>query len=146
MMWTRVFLHTSFIFLSFIGLSSPQTCSTAQFPKTLGGSVANTVMRSIAFHELTDSLAGVGYVSDSAIRGMNPYSNTFTGLIALFQGPFLARMWEKTQNDFKHLYPVQFSTDGVLLITTTCCSGDQYMLIFRASDGSLLRALTYPNS
>ena len=55
-------------------------------------------------------------------------------------------MWEKTTEDSKHLYPVQFSTDGVLLITTTCCSEDQYMIIFRASDGSLLRALTYPNS
>jgi hypothetical protein len=55
-------------------------------------------------------------------------------------------VWEKTPTDFKHLYPVQFSTDGVLVITTTCCSYDQYILIFRATDGALLRAVIYTNS
>jgi hypothetical protein len=55
-------------------------------------------------------------------------------------------VWEKTPTDFKHLYLVQFSTDGVLVITTTCCSYDQYILIFRTSDGALLRAVIYPNS
>ena len=130
MMWTRVFQYTSLIYLSFFGLNSSQTCTTAQFPKTLGGSVANTVMRSIAFHELTDSLAAVGYVEDIDIRGTNPYVGPYTGLITLYKGPFLSLAWGKTQKDFKHLYPVQFSTDGALLVTTTCCSGNQYLLIF----------------
>jgi hypothetical protein len=145
-MWKRVFIHTSLLYLSFFGLSSSQTCTTAQFPKTLGGSFANTVMRSIAFHELTDSLAAVGYVEDIGIRGTNTYVGAYTGLIALYKGPFLTLAWGKTQLDFKHFYPVQFSTDGVLLVTTTCCSGNQYLLIFQASDGALLRAATYPDS
>ena len=44
------------------------------------------------------------------------------------------------------MYAVQFSTDGALLVATTCCVSDQYLLIFKSSDGSLLRAAIYPYS
>ena len=145
-MLRRAILHTLLISISIFGLSSSQTCTTAQFPKILGGRIATTVMRSIAYHELTDSLAAVGHVEDIGIRGANTYTGAYTGLIALFNGPLLTLVWGKTPKDNKHLYPVQFSTDGLLLITTTCCSGNQYLLIFQASDGALLRAATYPDS
>ena len=125
-MWTRMFFQTSLICLSLIiRLSISQTCTTAQFPKTLGGSVNDTFMRSIAYHDLTDSLAAVGHTKDKDIRGsLNPYTGYHTGLIALFEGPMLTLVWSKTMSSHKHLYPVEFSTDGELLVTTTCCVND----------------------
>ena len=68
----RGILHTSILFIFFSGLSISQTCTTAQFPKTMGGSKGDTFIRSIAFHELTDSLAAVGTVFDIDIRVPNP--------------------------------------------------------------------------
>ena len=85
MFWARVQVLTSLIYLSFFGLSRSQTCTTAKFPRTLGGSLANTEMRSIAYHDLTDSLAAVGHMEDKGIRGtINPNSGKYTGLIALY--------------------------------------------------------------
>ncbi len=85
MFWASIQLLTSLIYLSFFGLSRSQTCTTAQFPRTLGGSLANTYMRSIAYHDLTDSLAAVGHMEDKGVRGtINPSTGTYTGLIALY--------------------------------------------------------------
>ena len=82
-------------------------------------------MRSIAYHDVTDSFAAVGVLRDKNIRGStNPYTGDYTGLIALFEGPLLTLEWSKTMSSHKHLYPVEFSTDGELLVTTTCCVND----------------------
>ena len=97
----RGILQTSLLFIYFSGLSISQTCTTAHFPKTLGGSKGDTYIRSIAFHELTDSLAAVGKVEDIDIRSPNPYPNIQTGLIALFKGPLLTLAWGKTENDYR---------------------------------------------
>ena len=83
---------------------------------------------------------------DIDIRALNPYGTDKNGLIALFKGSLLTLAWGKTLADYKQLYAVQFSTDGELLVTTTCCTDNQYLLIFKLSDGSLLRAATYPDS
>ncbi len=99
-------------------------CGTVPFPKTLAGAADFTFLHSIDYHAGTDSLVGAGYVRDYPIRGPNTLITGYVGLIALFQGPQLDLVWGKTNNNFKHLYPVEFSTDGSLVVTTTCCSGN----------------------
>ena len=89
----------------------------------------------------------MGYVRDLGLRGtVSPHVGEYTGLVALYRGTalgFLIRAWAKTFN-WKHLYPVEFSPDGEIIVTTTCCSIDQFMIIMRESDGSIIQAAIYP--
>ncbi len=80
------------------------------------------------------------------MRASNPSIDPYVGIIALYKVSTMQSLWVKTQSSYKHLYTSKFSTDGQLVITTTCCLSNQFFSIYRASDGVLLKAANYPLS
>ena len=128
--------------LCLLNLTVQKRCGRL-FPMTLGGKNSANFGNQLDYHEPTGQLAMSADTRDSLFAGSSTTFSIERGLVALLKEPLMDIIWIKTVSLISYMQAVTFSADGMLVMTHTSGSTANFMFIFSALDGTLVKSFSY---